>query len=72
MLAMQGGEEVKTIKGLKPGEKRIFLLLKPTGFEYRFEGKWTGKDVRNTVKFIMRAYRMYKRKKAKPSLSKEK
>jgi len=68
MLAMQGGEEVKTIRTLKAGEIRVMLLLKPTGFEYRFEGKWSGKDIRNVMKLVSRAYRMYKRKKAKPSL----
>lgn len=66
MLAMSGLSVMKADRKLKVGEKRVTILLKPAGAEYKFEGDlFTGKDVRNTMKFLTRAYRVYQHKKAK-------
>lgn len=66
MLAMSGLTAMKAVRKLKSGEKRVTILLRPDGAEYKFEGTlFTGKDVRNAMKFIIRAYKVDKRKKAK-------
>lgn len=61
MLATSGGEVMKLRRQLKTGEKRVSLLIKPSGFEYRFEGElWGGRDVRNGMKLLVRAFKMHK------------
>lgn len=76
MLATTGGELMRLRKQLKAGEKRVTILMKPDGFEYRFEDAtkdamtWAGRDVRNAMKLLGRAYRMHKHSLVKSVLEK--
>lgn len=76
MLATTGGELMRLRKQLKPGEKRVTILIKPSGFEYRFEDEtkngmhWAGRDIRNAMKLLGRAYRMHKHSMVKSVLEK--
>lgn len=74
MLAMSGLSAMKADRKLKKGDKRVTILLKPNGAEYKFEGElFQGKDVRNAMKFLIRAYKVDQHKKAKINyLKKEK
>ena len=74
MLAMSGLSAMKAARKLIKGEKKVSILLKPTGAEYEFEGDlFTGKDVRNAMKFLIRAYKVDQHEKAKINyLKKEK
>jgi len=74
MLAMSGLSAMKAARKLVKGEKKVSILLKPNGAEYKFEGDlFTGKDIRNAMKFLIRAYKVDQHKKAKINyLKKEK
>lgn len=74
MLAMSGLTTMKVARKLVKGEKRVTILLKPSGAEYKFEGEmFQGKDIRNAMKFLTRAYKVDQHKKAKINyLKKEK
>ena len=74
MLAMSGLTAMKAARKLVKGEKKVSILLKPNGAEYKFEGDlFAGKDVRNAMKFLIRAYKVDQHKKAKINyLKKEK
>lgn len=68
MLAMSGLREIKSGRVLKKDEKRFTIILKPNGAEYKYFGEWTGKDIRNAMKFLIRSHKLNKHKKAKTSI----
>lgn len=68
MLAMSGLSEIKAGRKLSSGEKRVVLIIKPDGCEYKYDGKWAGREIRNAMKFLIRSYRMNKHKMAKTSI----
>ena len=68
MLAMSGLSEIKSGRALKKDEKRFTLIIKPDGAEYGYVGTWTGKDVRNAMKFLIRSYKLNKHKMAKTNV----
>jgi len=68
MLAMSGLSEIKSGRVLKKDEKRVTLIIKPDGVEYKYFGEWTGRDVRRAMKFLIRSYKLNRHKKAKMSI----
>jgi len=68
MLATSGLREIKKGRRLSPGEKRFILIIKPSGAEYQYNGTWSGRDVRNAMKLLIRSYKIRKRKMAKTSV----
>lgn len=61
MFVVRKGTPIEKNRVLKSGEKRFTLIIKPDGYEYKFEPKdWSGKDVNTIRKLARRVYLLHK------------
>ncbi|KKN52580.1 hypothetical protein LCGC14_0611320 [marine sediment metagenome] len=61
MFIARKGTPIPKNRVLKSGEKRFTLILKPGGYEYKFEPKnWNGKDVQLIRRLARRVYLLHK------------
>ena len=61
MFVVQKGTPIPKNRVLKSDEKRFTLILKPGGYEYRFEPKnWNGRDVHAIRRLARRVYLLHK------------
>ena len=61
MFVTRKGTPIKKNRVLKSGEKRFTLILKPGGYEYKFEPEqWNGRDVHAVRRLARRVYLLHK------------
>ena len=61
MLIARKGTPIEKNRVLKSDEKRFTLILKPGGYEYKFEPKaWNGVDVKAIRRLARRVYLLHK------------
>ncbi len=61
MFIARKGTPIPRNRVLKSDEKRFTLILKPDGYEYRFEPKnWNGRDVMAIRRLVRRVYLLHK------------